>query len=140
MSEANKALVARFVEEFWSNGNLAAADELWPLTSSSTSQRLAGSRTSKRSTLAHPSRLPRLVFQRRGVDRGGRPGCRALDGTGDPPRRVPGHPAHRKTGSGARRGLLSRPGGQDREFRGSFDMLSMLQQLGVSRLPASAAR
>lgn len=28
MSEANKALVARFVEAFWSKGNLAAADEL----------------------------------------------------------------------------------------------------------------
>ena len=42
-TNADKALVTRFVDEFWSKGNLAAADELMRRTPSSTSQRWAAS-------------------------------------------------------------------------------------------------
>ena len=132
-TEADKALVRRFVEEFWSKGNLAAADELM---------------------------APDAVIHQPAV--GGVAGLKAFNTTiraafpdwyataeeliveGD---RV----AERWTGRGTHRGefqgiaptgkQVAVPGvvfyrirdGRIIEFRGSFDMLSMLQQLGVAR-------
>jgi len=140
MSEENKALVVRFVEEFWSSGNLAAADELMS---------------------------PDVVIHSPEV--GGIAGLKAFNGTlraafpdwhstpeeliaeGD---RV----VERWTGRGTHRGhfqgipptgnRVAVPGvvfyrvedGAIAEFRGSFDMLSMLQQLGAAPAPAVPAR
>ena len=137
-TETNKALVVRFVDEFWSKGNLAAADELM---------------------------APDVVIHQPEV--GGVAGLKAFNTTlraafpdwystaeeliaeGD---RV----AERWTGRGTHRGefqgipptgkQVAVPGvvfyrlrdGRIIEFRGSFDMLSMLQQLGVA--PAVAPR
>ncbi|MGH2411791.1 MAG: ester cyclase [Chloroflexota bacterium] len=130
-TEGNNALVLRFVEEFWSKGNLAAADELM---------------------------APDAVIHQPAV--GGIAGLKAFNTTlhaafpdwystpeeliaeGD---RV----AERWTGRGTQRGdfqgipptgkQVTVPGvvfyrirdGKIVEFRGSFDMLSMLQQLGA---------
>lgn len=130
-AEGNNALVLRFVEEFWSKGNLAAADELM---------------------------APDVVIHQPAV--GGIAGLKAFNTTlraafpdwystpeeliaeGD---RV----AERWTGRGTQRGgfqgipptgkQVTVPGvvfyrirdGKIVEFRGSFDMLSMLQQLGA---------
>ena len=137
-TETSKSLVLRFVDEFWSKGNLAAADELM---------------------------APDVVIHQPEV--GGVAGLKAFNTTlraafpdwystaeeliaeGD---RV----AERWTGRGTHRGefqgipptgkQVAVPGvvfyrlrdGRIIEFRGSFDMLSMLQQLGVA--PAVAPR
>ena len=137
-TETNKALVVRFDDEFWSKGNLAAADELM---------------------------APDVVIHQPEV--GGIAGLKAFNTTiraafpdwystaeeliaeGD---RV----AERWTGRGTQRGefqgipptgkQVAVPGavfyrirdGRISEFRGSFDMLSLLQQLGVA--PAVAPR
>jgi steroid delta-isomerase-like uncharacterized protein len=131
-TETNKALVVRFVDEFWSKGNLAAADELM---------------------------APDVVIHQPEV--GGVAGLKAFNTTlraafpdwystaeeliaeGD---RV----AERWTGRGTHRGefqgipptgkQVAVPGvvfyrlrdGRIIEFRGSFDMLSLLQQLGAA--------
>jgi steroid delta-isomerase-like uncharacterized protein len=130
-AEDNKALVHRFVDEFWSKGNLAAADELMTpdaVIHQPDVGRVAG--------LKAFNTLVRTAFP----DWHSTP--EELIAEGD---RV----AERWTGRGTHRGdfqgipptgkQVAVPGvvfyrmrdGKIAEFRGSFDMLSMLQQLGA---------
>jgi steroid delta-isomerase-like uncharacterized protein len=130
-SHDNTALVLRFVDEFWSKGNLAAADELM---------------------------APDVVIHQPEV--GGIAGLKAFntalrgafpDWYSTPEELVEegDRVVERWTGRGTHRGAfqgipptgkqVTVPGvvfyrveqGKIAEFRGSFDMLSMLQQLGV---------
>ena len=140
MSEANKALVVRFVEEFWSKGNLAAVDELMTPDAVIHQPEVGGIAGLKAFNTALRAAFP---------DWHSTP--EELVAEGD---RV----AERWTGRGTHRGefqgipatgtQVAVPGvvfyriqdGTIAEFRGSFDLLSLLQQLGVSPAPAPAAR
>jgi steroid delta-isomerase-like uncharacterized protein len=129
--EDNNALVLRFVEEFWSKGNLAAADELMApdvVIHQPAVGGLAGLKafnTTLRAAFpdwySTPEELiaegDRLVerWTGRGTQRGEFQG---IPPTGKPVT-VPGVVFYR-----IRDGKIV-------EFRGSFDMLSLLQQLGV---------
>jgi steroid delta-isomerase-like uncharacterized protein len=130
-TEAHKALVQQFVDEFWNSGNLDAADELMTPDAiihepvAGTSEDLKAVATMIRSAFPdwHSSVEEMLV-------------------EGD---RV----AERWTGRGTHRGefqgirptgkLVAVPGvvfyriadGKIAEFRGQFDRMSLLQQLGV---------
>jgi steroid delta-isomerase-like uncharacterized protein len=130
-TEAHKALVQQFVDEFWNSGNLDAADELMTRDAiihepvAGTSEDLKAVATMIRSAFPdwHSSVEEMLV-------------------EGD---RV----AERWTGRGTHRGefqgirptgkLVAVPGvvfyriadGKIAEFRGQFDRMSLLQQLGV---------
>ena len=135
-TEDNKALVLRFVEEFWSGGNLAAADALM---------------------------APDVVIHQ--PDVGGIAGLKAFnialraafpDWHSTPEELIAegGRVAERWTGRGTHQGAfqgipptgrrVAVPGvvfyriadGRIAEFRGSFDLLSMLRQLGA--VPAMA--
>jgi steroid delta-isomerase-like uncharacterized protein len=131
-TETNKALVVRFVDEFWSKGNLAAADELMTpdavihqpevggvagLKAFNTTIRAAFPDWSSTAEelIADGDRVAER-WRGRGTHRG--------EFQGVPPTgkqvAVPGVVFYR-----VRDGRIS-------EFRGSFDMLSMLQQLGVA--------
>jgi len=132
----NKALVRRFVAEFWSKGNLAAADELM---------------------------TPDVIIHQPQVD--GIAGLKAFNthlraafpdwySTPDELIAEGDTVAERWTGRGTHRGAfqgiaptgmqVAVPGvvfyrlvdGKIAEFRGQFDQLSMMQQLG--RVPAAA--
>ncbi len=134
-TEDNKALVLRFVEEFWSQGNLAAADALM---------------------------TPDVIIHQPEV--GGVAGLKAFntmlraafpDWYSTPEELIAegDRVAERWTGRGTHReefqGIaptgqrVAVPGvvfyrirdGKIVEFRGSFDRLSMLEQLGVSAAP-----
>jgi steroid delta-isomerase-like uncharacterized protein len=133
----NKALVQHFVEEFWSRGNLNTADELM---------------------------APDVVIHQPEV--GGVAGLKAFntmlrrafpDWYSTPEEMIAegDYVAERWTGRGTHQGefqgisptanKVAVPGvvfyrirdGKIAEFRGSFDMLTMLQQLGADRDPAT---
>jgi steroid delta-isomerase-like uncharacterized protein len=137
-TEADKALVIRFVEEFWSKGNLAAADELMAPDAVIHQPVVGGVAGLKAFNTAISAAFPdwhataeELIAE-----------CDRV--------------AERWTGRGTHRGefqsipptgkQVAVPGvvfyrirdGRIIEFRSSFDMLSMLQQLGVA--PAEASR
>ena len=140
MSGENKALVVRFVEEFWSTGNLAAADELMAPDVVIHQPEVGGIAGLKAFNTAIRAAFP---------DWHSTP--EELIAEGD---RV----AERWTGRGTQRGgfqgipptgkQVAVPGvvfyriqdGKIAEFRGSFDLLSLLQQLGVSPALTPAAR
>ena len=140
MSEVNKALVVRFVQEFWSQGNLAAADELMTPDVVIHQPEVGGIAGLKAFNTAMRTAFP---------DWHSTP--EELIAEGD---RV----AERWTGRGTHRGefqgipptgkQVAVPGvvfyriqdGKIVEFRGSFDLLSLLQQLGVSPALTPAAR
>ncbi|MGH2584634.1 MAG: ester cyclase [Dehalococcoidia bacterium] len=142
--EANKALVGRFVEEFWSKGNLAAAAELmtpdviiYATIYAPDVSDIAG--------LKALNTVVRTAFP----DWYSTP--EELIAEGD---RV----AERWTGRGTHRGEFQgiAPTGRQvavpgvvfyrirdskiAEFRGSWDALGLLQQLGAAPVPAPAAR
>lgn len=138
--DANKAVVARFVEEFWSGGNEAAADELMAenVVITVNNQEIEDAHTLKlfaRSLRAafpdwHSS-LEELVgegdrvaerWTGRGTHRGAFQGIAA---TGQQVA-VPGTVFYRITG------------GRITEFRGQFDRLSMVEQLGALVQPERA--
>ncbi len=137
---ANKALVVRFVEEFWSRGNLAAADELLapdviihsPQVGDITEFKAFCTmmRTAFPDWYSTPEEL--VAEEDRVVERWTGRGTQRGEFQGIPPTgrpvAVPGVVFYR-----IRDGKIV-------EFRGSFDMLSLLQQLGVSPMPAAAAR
>jgi steroid delta-isomerase-like uncharacterized protein len=136
--EANKALVVRFVEEFWSRGNLAAADTLMAPNVVLHSPEVGSIAGLKAFCTAMRRAFPDWYAT-----------VEELVAEGD-------QVAERWTGRGTHRGefqgipptgkQVAVPGvvfyriqaGKIAEFRGSFDMLSMLQQLGVSPMPAAA--
>jgi len=137
-AEADKALVTRFVDEFWSKGNLAAADQLMAPDAIIHQPAVGGVAGLKAFNTAIRASFPDWYAT-----------AEELIAEGD---RV----AERWTGRGTHRGefqgipptgkQVAVPGvvfyrirdGRITEFRGSFDMLSMLQQLGVA--PAEAPR
>lgn len=130
-TEGNHALVLRFVDEFWSKGNLAAADELMAPDAVIHQPAVGDIAGLKAFNTALRTAFPDWYST-----------PEELIAEGD---RV----AERWTGRGTQRGefqgisptvkQVAVPGvvfyrirdGKIVEFRGSFDMLSMLQQLGA---------
>jgi steroid delta-isomerase-like uncharacterized protein len=133
MSEENKALVRRFVEEFWNEGNTATADELMAVDAEihmptgemvsldelkSFAAAWRGSFPDWHSTfeelIAEGDRVAEL-WTGRGTHRG------ELQGIAPTGKRVeaPGSVFYRIVG------------GKIVEFRGQLDMMSLMQQLGV---------
>ena len=137
-TEGNKALVLRFVEEFWSRGNLAAADEL--MTSDAVIHQpevggIAGLKafnTMFRAAFPDWSSTPEELIAEgdKVAERWTGRGTHHGEFQGIPPTgkqvAVPGVVFYR-----IRNGKIV-------EFRGSLDLLSMLQQLGV--VPAAITR
>lgn len=136
-AEANKALVKRFVEEFWNEGNTAAADELMAVDAEihmPTGEMVA------------PDGLKSFARTWRGSFPDWHSTFEELIAEGD---RV----AERWTGRGTHRGELQgipptgkhveTPGsvfyriidGKIVEFRGQLDMMGLMQQLGVMASP-----
>jgi len=131
-TETNKALVVRFVDEFWSKGNLAAADELMAPDADIQQPQVGGAAGLKAFNTTIRAAFPDWYST-----------AEELIAEGD---RV----AERWTGRGTHQGefqgipptgkQVAVPGvvfyrirdGRITEFRGSFDMLTMLQQLGVA--------
>ena len=141
MSEANKALVRRFVDEFWSAGNLAAADEL--VAPDAAIALPTGERVDREGLKAFAaawrgafpdwrSTAEELVAEGERV-------AERWTGRGTPgraPRCVPGlaPTGTRVVAPGA---VFYRiVGGRITEFRGQFDRLGLLQQLGALAAPA----
>ena len=139
-TEDNKALVLRFVEKFWSKGNLAAADELMTPDAVIHQPEVGGIAGLKAFNTTTRTAFPDWYST-----------PEELIAEGD---RV----AERWTGRGTHRGefqgippsgkQVAVPGvvfyrirdGKIAEFRGSFDALSLLQQLGVSPAPVLTTR
>ena len=131
--EHNKALVTRFVEEFWNQGNLAAVDEL--MAAEVTIHMPTGE-------IVSPAGLKEFVAAWRGAFPDWHATCEELVAEGD---RV----AERWTGRGTHRGALQGiaatgaqvvvpgtvfyriVGAKIVEFRGQLDMLGLLRQLGA---------
>jgi steroid delta-isomerase-like uncharacterized protein len=131
--EENKALVRRFVEEFWNSGNLDVADELIAADATITLPGLGqvNRESLKTFATAHPSAFPdwHSTFEE-------------LVGEGETI-------AERWTGTGTHQGefqgiaptgrFVTVPGvvfyrivsGKITEFRGLFDGVAMMRQLGV---------
>jgi steroid delta-isomerase-like uncharacterized protein len=140
MSEANKALVVRFVEEFWSKGNLAAADELMTRDAVIHAPEVGGIDGLKALNTTVRAAFPDwystteelLAEGDRVVERWMGRGTHRGEFQGIPPtgRQVatPGVVFYR-----IRDGKIA-------EFRGSWDVLSLLQQLGAVPAPVPAAR
>ena len=130
-AEENKALVRRFVEEFWSRGNLAAADEL-----------MAADATIHQPEVGNVAGLKAFNTMMRNAFPDWYSTPEELIAEGD---RV----AARLTGRGTHQGefygipptgrrvavpgvvFYRISGGKIVEFRGQFDAMSMMQQLGV---------
>ena len=131
---ANKELVNRFVDEFWSSGRLAAADELMTSNVIIHQPEVGGIAGLKAFNAALRAAFPdwhstpeelvaeadRVVerWTGRGTHRGEFQGIPATGRTVE----VPGVVFYRIDN------------GRISEFRGSFDMMSMLTQLGVAAL------
>lgn len=131
--EANKALVSRFVEEFWSKGNTAAADEL--MTAEATIVLPGSGQVSKEDFKAFAMTLrgafpdwystpeELIAEEDRVAERWTGRGTHQGEFLGVPPTgrqvAVPGIVFYRITA------------GKIAEFRGLFDSLSMLHQLGA---------
>jgi steroid delta-isomerase-like uncharacterized protein len=137
-TEAHKALVQRFVDEFWNHGHLAAADELMardaviyePVAGSP--EDLKGVATMMRSAFPdwHSTVEEMLVEGDRIVERWTGRGTHQGEFQGIAPTgksvTVPGVVFYRIAG------------GKIAEFRGQFDRMSLMQQLGV--IPSSDAQ
>jgi steroid delta-isomerase-like uncharacterized protein len=139
-AEGNKALVRRFVEEFWNKGNTAAADEL--MASDAVIHVPTGD-------VLDPEELKVFVGKWRESFPDWHSTFEELVAEGD---RV----AERWTGRGTHLGELQGipptgkrvegpgtvfyriVGGKIVEFRGQFDMLGLMQQLGVIPSPQQA--
>jgi predicted ester cyclase len=134
----NKALVTRFVEEFWNQGNLAAADEL--MAAAATIHMPTGE-------VVGPAGLKAFAQTWRSAFPDWQATCEVLVAEGD-------MVAERWTGRGTHRGELQGiaatgtpvevpgtvfyriVGGTIVEFRGQFDVLGLMRQLGA--LPQEA--
>src|SRR5215216_2069446 len=139
-AEENKALVRRFVEEFWNEGNTTAADELMAVDAAI---------HLPTGEVVNPDELKSFVGTWRGSFPDWHSTFEELIAEGD---RV----AERWTGRGTHLGELQgipptgkrveAPGsvfyrivdGKIVEFRGQFDMMSLMQQLGVVLDPERA--
>ncbi|HLZ72884.1 MAG TPA: ester cyclase [Dehalococcoidia bacterium] len=140
MSEANKALVVRFVDEFWGKGNLAAADELMTADVVIHQPEVGGIAGLKAFNTVLRSAFPDWYSTPEELIAEGERVAERWTGRGTQRGEFQGIPA---TGR-----QVTVPGvvfyrirdGKIAEFRGSFDTLSMLQQLGAVPAPALAAR
>ena len=139
-AEENKALVRRFVEEFWNEGNTTAADEL--MASNAAIHLPTGE-------VVNPDELKSFSATWRGSFPDWHSTFEELIAEGD---RV----AERWTGRGTHRGELQGlpptgkrveapgsvfyriVGGKIVEFRGQLDMMSLMQQLGAIPSPQQA--
>jgi steroid delta-isomerase-like uncharacterized protein len=139
-AEENKALVRRFVEEFWNEGNTAAADELMAVDAAI---------HMPTGEVADPDGLKSFAGTWRESFPDWHSTFEELIAEGD---RV----AERWTGRGTHRGRLQGipstgkrvevpgsvffriVGGKIVEFRGQLDMMSLMQQLGVMPSPQQA--
>ena len=137
--EGHKALVRRFVDEFWSGGNLAAADEL-----------MAADAVIYEPAVGNPAGLKAFARQFRTAFPDWHSTVEEMIAEGD---RV----VERWTGQGTHRGELQGipptgkqvavpgvvfyriEGGKIVEFRGQFDMMSLMRQLGVIPSPETPA-
>jgi hypothetical protein len=96
-AEENKALVRRFVEEFWNRGNTTAADELMASDAEiymPTGEMLDPNELKIFRYVARS--ISRLAFHLRGTGSGRGQGGRAVDRSGHAPGRDVGHPSHRQ--------------------------------------------
>jgi steroid delta-isomerase-like uncharacterized protein len=130
-AEAHKALVRRFVDEFWSRGNLAAADELMSRDAvihepvAGTPEDLKGVATTIRAAFPdwHSTVEEMLVEGDRVAERWTGRGTHRGEFQGIAPTGkqvvVPGVVFYRIAD------------GKITEFRGQFNMMSLMQQLGV---------
>lgn len=138
--EQNKTVVRRLVEEFWNEGNLAAVDEL--MAPDVTIQLPSGERVSREGLKAFATAfraafpdwhatIEEMVAQDeqvaerwtgRGTHRGAFQGIAPTDKTVT----VPGSVFYRFAA------------GKIVEFRGQFDRMGMMQQIGVIPVPAQA--
>jgi steroid delta-isomerase-like uncharacterized protein len=139
LAEENKALVRQFVDEFWSRGNLAAADEL-----------MAADAVVHEPVAGGPAGLKAFAREFRLAFPDWHSTVEELIAEGD---RV----AERWTGRGTHKGELQGipptgkqvtvpgvvfyriEGGKIVEFRGQFDTMSLMQQLGVVPGPDTPA-
>jgi steroid delta-isomerase-like uncharacterized protein len=140
MSEENKALVRRFVDEFWSGGNLAAADEL--MAPDAAIYLPSGERVDREGLKAFAgawwgafpdwySTLEELVAEGdRVAERWTGRGTHRGDLMGIPPTgksvAAPGSVFYRIVG------------GRIAEFRGQVDTMGLMRQLGVIPEPTAA--
>lgn len=140
-AEENKALVRRFVEEFWNEGNTATADELMAVDAEI---------HMPTGEVVDPDGLKSFAGTFRGSFPDWHSTFEELIAEGD---RV----AERWTGRGTHRGELQGipptgkrvevpgsvfyriVGGKIVEFRGQLDMMSLMQQLGVIPSPQQQA-
>jgi steroid delta-isomerase-like uncharacterized protein len=130
-AETNKALVRRFVDEFWSGGNLAAADELMAADAVVHEPVAGGPADLKPVARAIRTAFPdwhstveeMVVEGDRVVERWTGRGTHRGDWQGIPPTgkqvAVPGVVFYRIAD------------GKIVEFRGQFDRMSLMQQIGV---------
>jgi steroid delta-isomerase-like uncharacterized protein len=139
-AEENKALVRRFVEEFWNEGNPTAADELMAIDAAV---------HMPTGEMVNPDGLKSFAATWRGSFPDWHSTFEELIAEGD-------KVAERWTGRGTHRGELQGipptgkrvevpgsvfyriVGGKIVEFRGQLDMMSLMQQLGVIPSPQQA--
>ena len=139
-AEENKALVRRFVEEFWNEGNTAAADELMavdaeihmPTGEVVSPDGLKGFAATWRGSFPdwHSTFEELIAEGNRVAERWTGRGTHRGELQGIPPTgkrvEVPGSVFYRIVG------------GKIVEFRGQLDMMSLMQQLGVIPSPQQA--
>lgn len=139
-AEEQKALVRRFVDEFWSGGNFAAADELMapdvvihePAVGTTAGLKAFASDFRAAFPDWHSTVDEMIVEGDRVVERWTGRGTHRGEMQGIPPTgkrvAVPGAVFYRIAG------------GKIVEFRGHFDRMSMMEQLGVIPGPGTPAR
>jgi hypothetical protein len=96
-AQENKALVRRFVEEFWNQGNTATADELMAVDAAiymPTGETLNLDEL-KSFASAWREAFPDWHSSFEEADRGRGQGGRTVDRSRHAPRRAAGHPSHR---------------------------------------------
>jgi steroid delta-isomerase-like uncharacterized protein len=136
----NKALVRRFVEEFWNHGNTVTADELMapdaeihmPTGETLDLEGLKGFNVAFRAAFPDwHSTFEELVAEGDRV-------AERWTGRGTHRGELWGIPPTGKSVEGPGSVFYRISGGKIVEFRGQFDMMGLMQQLGVMSLPQHA--
>ena len=128
---AHTALVHRFVDEFWSRGNLSVVDELMTrdaVIHEPVAWDAGGSQGRRHND---SDGVPRLALHGGGDRCRGRPSRRAVDRSWHPPGRVPGYPPTGKRVAVPGVVFYRIADGKIAEFRGQFDRMSLMEQLGA---------
>ena len=137
-TEGNKALVPRFVEEFWSKGNLTAADELMTPDVVIHQPEVGGVAGLKRFNTMFRAAFPDWYSTPEELIAEGDKVAERWTGRGTHHGEFQGIPPTGKQVAVPGVVFYRIRNGKIVEFRGSFDMLGMLQQLGV--VPAATTR